>query len=114
MSGKKREGQTRSRDTNGLRKTMKILSVTRFQWIAYNTETKQFMGTGDETYTTLNGKYTKSIKFFSRDDSRVGANLKFDYQLMDGAWHYSGLSSKGQPIYKYGVLENKVFLFLNL
>lgn len=100
MSGRIRDEKTQSRDTNRPRKTMKILSGTRFQWIAYNTETKQFMGTGGGTYTTLNGKYTESIKFFSRDDSRVGADLEFDYQLMDGAWHHSGLSSKGQPIYE--------------
>lgn len=100
MSGRKRDGKTQSRDTSRPRKTMKILSGTRFQWIAYNTETKQFMGTGGGTYTTLNGKYTESIKFFSRDDSRVGADLTFDYQLIDGAWHHSGLSSKGQPIYE--------------
>ena len=30
----------------GPRKTIKILSGTRFQWAAMNTETKQFMGTG--------------------------------------------------------------------
>ena len=32
--------------TPGPRKTMKILSGTRFQWIAYHTETKEFFGTG--------------------------------------------------------------------
>ncbi len=100
MSGRIRDGKTQSRDTSRPRKTMKVLSGTRFQWIAYNTETKQFMGTGGGTYTTINGKYTESIKFFSRDDSRVGADLTFDYQLMEGAWHHSGLSSKGQPIYE--------------
>ncbi|MBY0433096.1 MAG: membrane or secreted protein [Cyclobacteriaceae bacterium] len=31
--------------TPGARKTMKILSGTRFQWIAYNSETKEFFGT---------------------------------------------------------------------
>jgi hypothetical protein len=30
----------------GARRTMKILSGTRFQWIAYNVETKEFFGTG--------------------------------------------------------------------
>ncbi|MFC4633218.1 membrane or secreted protein [Dokdonia ponticola] len=100
MSGRKRDGNIQSRDTSRPRKTMKILSGTRFQWIAYNTETKQFMGTGGGTYTTIDGKYTESIKFFSRDDSRVGADLTFDYELINGAWHHSGLSSKGQPIYE--------------
>ena len=100
MSGRKRDGEIRSRDTNRPRKTMKILSGTRFQWIAYNTETKEFMGTGGGTYTTIDGKYTENIEFFSRDDTRVGASLEFDYKLEERNWHHSGLSSRGNPIYE--------------
>ncbi len=100
MSGRKRNDQIENRDTSRPRKTMKILSGTRFQWIAYNTETKEFKGTGGGTYTTKNGKYTENIKFFSKDNSRVGASLEFNYELVDGNWHHSGLSSKGQPIYE--------------
>ncbi len=98
MSGRTVDGETQIRDTNIPRKTMKILSGTRFQWIAYNTETKQFMGTGGGTYTTVNGVYIENIEFFSRDDSRVGNSLKFDYNLIDGKWHHEGLSSKGDPL----------------
>ncbi|WP_421878671.1 hypothetical protein [Marinoscillum sp.] len=100
MSGRVRDGEIQARDTSRPRKTMKILSGTRFQWIAYNTETKEFMGTGGGTYTTVDGKYTENIEFFSRDDSRVGASLEFDYALKDGDWHHKGLSSKGDPIYE--------------
>ncbi|MBO0321181.1 membrane or secreted protein [Muricauda sp. CAU 1633] len=100
ISGRKRDGEIVKRDTSGPRKTMKILSGTRFQWIAYNIETKEFMGTGGGTYTTIDGQYTENIDFFSRDDSRVGASLQFNYELVDGDWHHSGLSSKGQPIYE--------------
>lgn len=100
MSGRVRDGKEQLRDTSGPRKTMKLLSGTRFQWIAYNTETKQFMGTGGGTYTTINGAYTENIEFFSRDGSRVGAHLKFDYDLVDGNWHHTGLSSKGDPIHE--------------
>jgi len=75
MSGRIREGKTELRDTSRPRKTMKILSGTRFQWIAYNTETKQFMGTGGGTYTTMKGEYTENIEFFSRDDSKAGISL---------------------------------------
>lgn len=100
ISGRKRDGEIQSRDTNRPRKTMKILSGTRFQWIAYNTETKEFLGSGGGTYITANGKYTEEIGFFSRDNSRVGASLQFDYKLENGDWHHSGLSSKGQPIYE--------------
>lgn len=100
MSGRVRDGETQTRDTSRPRKTMKILSGTRFQWIAYNTETKEFMGSGGGTYSTVNGKYTENIKFFSRDDSRVGASLDFDYQLESGDWHHKGFSSKGDPMYE--------------
>jgi hypothetical protein len=102
MSGRKRngEGEIQERGTSGPRKTMKLLSGTRFQWIAYNTETKQFLGTGGGTYTTLDGKYTENIEFFSRDASRVGASLEFNYQLMDGKWHHSGANSRGEPLYE--------------
>ncbi|MEX0312920.1 MAG: membrane or secreted protein [Allomuricauda sp.] len=98
ISGRGRDGKMQSINTNRPRKTMKILSGTRFQWIAYNTETKQFMGTGGGTYTTINGVYKENIEFFSRDDSKAGLSLKFNYELVDGKWHHSGLSSKGDPI----------------
>jgi hypothetical protein len=84
--------------TPGVRKTMKILSGTRFQWIAYNTETKEFLGTGGGTYTTNDGKYVENIQFFSRDNSRVGASLSFEFSIEDGNWRHRGLSSKGDPI----------------
>lgn len=100
MSGRIRDGETQLRDTNRPRKTMKILSGTRFQWIAYNTETKQFMGTGGGSYTTINGEYTENIEFFSRDDSKVGIGLNFNYDLVDGKWHHTGLSSKGDAIHE--------------
>lgn len=91
-------GEPRSGDNP--RKTMKILSGSRFQWIAFNTETKEFFGTGGGTYTTIDGKYTENIDFFSRDNSRVGASLVFDYELIDDAWHHMGLSSSGEPIHE--------------
>jgi len=100
MSGRIRNGETQLRDINRPRKTMKILSGTRFQWIAYNTETKKFMGTGGGTYTTNNGEYVENIEFFSRDDTKAGLSLKFNYELIDGKWHHSGLSSKGDPIHE--------------
>ena len=100
MSGRVRNGQTQARNTDRPRKTMKIMSGTRFQWIAYNTETKQFMGTGGGNYTTLDGKYTENIEFFSRDDSKAGLSLEFNFELVEGKWHHSGLSSKGDPIYE--------------
>jgi hypothetical protein len=100
MSGRVRDGKTQLRDTDRPRKTMKILSGTRFQWIAYNTETKEFKGTGGGTYTTVNGEYIENIEFFSRDDSKAGRSLKFNYSMDDGKWHHIGVSSKGEPIHE--------------
>ena len=37
FSGRKRNGELQRRDTDRPRKTMKVLTDTRFQWIAYNT-----------------------------------------------------------------------------
>lgn len=99
ITGRKRNGKIRGM-TPGVRRTMKILSGTKFQWIAYNVETKEFFGTGGGRYTTENGRYNEHIEFFSRDNSRVGASLGFDYSLADRKWHHSGSSSKGAPIYE--------------
>lgn len=82
----------------GPRKTLKVLSGTRFQWIAFNSETGAFSGTGGGTYTAENGKYTENIEFFSRDNNRVGASLSFNFEVKDGNWHHSGNSSTGKPI----------------
>lgn len=84
----------------GPRKTIKILTGNRFQWAAINPETKEFSGTGGGTYSFANGKYTENIEFFSRDSSRVGAALTFDDKLKGGAWHHTGLSSRGDKIYE--------------
>jgi len=101
FSGRKRNDEIQTRDTNQPRKTMKILSGTRFQWIAYNTETGAFSGTGGGTYTTIDNQYTEDIDFFSRDNSRVGASLTFNYELIDGIWNHSGLNSRGEPLYEF-------------
>lgn len=99
ITGRMRDGEIRH-STPGARRTIKILGGDRFQWVAFNSDTKEFYGTGGGTYSAENGKYTENIEFFSRDDSRVGANLEFDYEVKDGEWHHSGKSSKGDPIYE--------------
>lgn len=86
--------------TPGVRKTMKIMSGTRFQWAAYNTETKEFLGTGGGTYTTLDGNYTENIGVFSRDNNRVGASLRFEMKIEEPHWYHTGKSSKGEMIYE--------------
>ena len=98
MSGRYNNGEFRTRDTNLPRKTMKVLNNGFFQWIAFNTETFRFSGSGGGEYETVDGKYIEKIQYFSRDDSRVGAELDFNYEVKEGDWYHSGLSSKGNPI----------------
>lgn len=103
MGGRMRNDLMTNRDTSGPRKTLKVLYNGRFQWIAFHTETFAFMGTGGGSYSAENGVYEESIKFFSRDNSRVGAVLPFEYELINGAWHHKGKSSKGDPIHEIWV-----------
>lgn len=100
ITGRMQDGQVVPIHRTGTRKTIKILSGTRFQWAAIDPGTKQFLGTGGGRYEFTNGKYTEHIEFFSRDSSRVGASLSFDGKLEKGEWHHSGLSSKGDKIYE--------------
>lgn len=100
ITGRANEEGEISRMTPGDRRTVKILGGGRFQWIAFNSKTGQFSGTGGGSYTAENNKYTEHITFFSRDDSRVGADLEFNYQIKEGEWHHSGKSSTGNPIYE--------------
>jgi hypothetical protein len=99
ITGRQRNGEL-NRSTPGARRTIKILGGDRFQWVAFNSDTGEFFGTGGGTYTAEEGKYIENIEFFSRDDSRVGASLGFDYEVNDGEWHHSGKSSKGDPMYE--------------
>ncbi len=99
MSGRK-NGEQITPNPLRARRTYKLLTGTRFQWMAINIETGEFFGTGGGTYQFINGKYTENIEFFSRDSSRVGASLNFTGKIENGQWHHSGLSSKGEPIYE--------------
>jgi hypothetical protein len=78
ITGRMQDGNMVPIHRTGTRKTIKILSGTRFQWAAIDPGTKQFSGPGGGTYEFANGKYTEHIEFFSRD----------------------GLSSKGDKIYE--------------
>lgn len=91
----------------GPRKTIKMITGSRFQWAAYNPETKQFSGTGGGKITLENGKYTEHIEFFSRNADRVGASLTFDYSVDGIKWTHSGLSSSGSPIKEIWTRQNQ-------
>lgn len=100
ITSRMQDGKLTPIHQTGSRQTYKILTGTRFQWVAIDPEKKAFSGTGGGTYTFSNGKYVEAIEFFSRDSSRVGASLAFDGKLENGEWHHSGHSSKGDPIYE--------------
>ncbi|MFD2517195.1 hypothetical protein [Salinimicrobium flavum] len=108
ITGRKRDGEMK-RSTPGARRTIKILGGDRFQWVAFNSDTREFSGTGGGTYTATDGVYTENIEFFSRDDSRVGAELSFDFEVVDDEWHHTGSSSKGDPIYEIWSPYNKAY-----
>lgn len=101
--GRKRNGtmQDLSERRNSPRKTMKILSGSRFQWIAFDIDKKQFIATGGGSYTTdEKGLYIEKIEYFSRDPKRAGSQLSFDYKLMNKDWVHRGVSSKGEPLHE--------------
>ena len=100
MAGRITEEGEKRRDISRSRKTMKFLKDGNFQWIAFNTETFQFFGSGGGTYSAKNGIYKENIQFFSRNNSSVGRILPFNYSLKGVDWHHSGKSSKGNPIYE--------------
>ena len=99
ITGRQRNGEM-SRSTPGDRRTIKILGGDRFQWVAFDSDTGEFFGTGGGTYSAEDGEYIENIEFFSRDDNRVGASLEFDYDVKNGEWHHSGKSSKDDPMYE--------------
>ena len=106
MSGRVKGKTERRRDTNQPRKTMKILVDGYFQWIAFNTTTFSFMGTGGGSYSAENGIYKEKIDYFSRDNKKVGISLSFSYLKKGKDWYHKGFSSKGDPMHEIWVFRN--------
>ena len=100
MAGRVNGDQERRRDINRPRKTMKILVEGYFQWIAYNTESFSFHGTGGGSYTASDRTYTETIDYFSRDNNKAGISLEFEYAKKGMDWHHKGFSSKGAPLHE--------------
>ena len=86
------------RGSDSPRQTMKIASGKYFQWAAFNYETKEFSGTGGGTYALQDNKYTETINFFSRDDSRAGMSLTFDCRIDGTDWYHKGKGTTGKPV----------------
>jgi hypothetical protein len=100
MAGRVTSEGERRRDLSGPRKTMKFLVDGHFQWIAFNTESLAFFGSGGGTYSATEGTYTEQIEYFSRDNSRVGMALSFQYDQKGKDWYHKGKSSKGDPMHE--------------
>lgn len=100
MAGRvKPEGEQR-RDLTRSRKTMKLLLDGHFQWTAFDTASMRFMGSGGGTYTAQNGAYVETIQYFSRDNSKVGKTLPFEFTLKEDDWYHKGFNSKGKPMHE--------------
>ena len=100
MAGRVTEKGERRRDITKPRKTMKFLKDGHFQWIAFNTETFQFFGTGGGFYTAEKGNYIENIEFFSRNNNSVGRILPFKYNVQGPDWYHKGKSSTGKPMHE--------------
>lgn len=100
MAGRvKPEGEQR-RDLNRTRKTMKLLLDGYFQWTAFDTASMRFMGSGGGTYTAKEGVYVEAIEYFSRDNSKVGKILPFEFSQKEDDWYHKGNNSKGAPMHE--------------
>ncbi len=77
---------------------MKVLAGSRFHWIAYNVEAKQFINAGGGTYSAKDGKYTEQVEFFTKTPESVGKVLNFQYSFVDGDWRHKGEKSTGGPL----------------
>jgi hypothetical protein len=105
ITGRLNDGEMKQME-RGDRKTLKLLSGSRFQWMAINPATRQFSGTGGGTYDFENGNYTEHIEFFSRDSSRVGATLNFNGSVNGKTWTHKGMNSRGEPLHEEWTREN--------
>lgn len=100
MAGRVKPKGEQRRDLNRSRKTMKLLLDGYFQWTAFDTASMRFMGSGGGTYTAQDGNYVETLEYFSRDNSKVGKVLPFEFSLKENDWYHKGLNSKGQPMHE--------------
>ncbi|QRR02608.1 hypothetical protein [Dyadobacter sandarakinus] len=94
------DGQLTPIHEEGTRKTLKLLSATRFQWFAIDPAKKAFYATGGGTYTIKDGKYKENIQFFSKDNNRVGSSVEASFKFEDGKWEHTGKGTGGKPVHE--------------
>ena len=100
MAGRVKPQGEQRRDLSRSRKTMKLLLDGYFQWTAFDSASMRFMGSGGGTYTAQGGNYIETLEYFSRDNSKVGKVLPFEFSLKENDWYHKGLNSKGQSMHE--------------
>lgn len=80
------------------RKTLKMLTNSRYQVLALNSHTGQFVGSSGGTWDKADGTYREHIDFFSKNPANVGRTLGFERSMVDGLWHHTGTQTDGDPL----------------
>lgn len=94
---KQDEGDTQwRRIVYGPRKTVKMLTNTRYQVLAMNSETGEFIGASGGTWYGTQNTYTEHVAFFSKNQENVGRSLAFKKKVQDGLWHHTGRDTEGK------------------
>lgn len=78
------------------RKTLKMVTNSRYQVLALNSKTGQFVGSSGGNWSSNENTYTENVEFFSKDQSNAGRSLKFDRKFENGLWLHSGKDTKGK------------------
>jgi hypothetical protein len=78
------------------RKTLKMITNSRYQVLALNSETGQFVGSSGGTWSGDGDSYIEHIEFFSKDQRNVGRSLEFQRSFEDGLWLHTGKTSKDE------------------
>jgi hypothetical protein len=94
---KKDEGDTDWRTIEyAPRKTLKMITNSRYQVIALNSETGQFVGSSGGNWSSTADVYIENVEFFSKNQKNVGRSLHFNRNYEDGIWLHSGKNTKGE------------------
>lgn len=80
------------------RKTLKMITNSRYQVLALNSETGKFVGSSGGTWSGKGDTYIENIEFFSKDQSNVGRSLEFRRIFQDGLWLHTGTTTKGESM----------------
>lgn len=80
----------------GPRKTLKMVTNNRYQVLALNSKTGEFIGSSGGTWSLNNNEYVENIEFFSKDETNIGRSLSFKRKYQDELWHHSGRDTNGK------------------